>query len=73
LTELDDDAEDAVLEGDTPLLAGTVVAALRSRDFLLVWSGTFASNIGTWMQNVALGVFAYKLWDSSPSPNSDLC
>jgi MFS family permease len=65
LTELDDDAEDAVLEGDTPLLAGTVVAALRSRDFLLVWSGTFASNIGTWMQNVALGVFAYKLTKSA--------
>jgi MFS family permease len=65
LTDLDDDAEDAVLEGDTPLLTGTVVAALRSRDFRLVWSGTFASNIGTWMQNVALGVFAYELTKSA--------
>ncbi len=29
--------------------------SLRSRDFALFWSGNFLSNIGTWMQNLALG------------------
>ena len=26
-----------------------------------MWAGTFASNIGTWMQNVLLGAFALRL------------
>jgi MFS family permease len=30
-----------------------------------VWLGTFASNIGTWMQNIALGVLAYQLTHSA--------
>jgi MFS family permease len=30
-----------------------------------VWSGTFASNIGTWMQNIALGVLGYQLTKSA--------
>src|SRR5438477_4836634 len=29
--------------------------SLRSRDFALFWTGNFLSNIGTWMQNLALG------------------
>jgi hypothetical protein len=32
-----------------------VVRALRNPNFRLFWSGTFLSNIGTWMQNVAQG------------------
>ena len=31
------------------------------RDFRIVWLGAFASNIGTWMQNVVLGAFAFEL------------
>ena len=31
------------------------------RDFRIVWVGAFASNIGTWMQNVVLGAFAFEL------------
>lgn len=54
-----------------PELNGTTVAAaepaveirrrpamfrsLRYRDFALFWTGNFLSNIGTWMQNLALG------------------
>jgi MFS family permease len=34
---------------------------LRHRDFRIIYLCTFASNIGTWMQNVVLGAFAYKL------------
>ncbi len=56
-----EEATDALVDGDRPLTTGTAVAALRHRDFRVVWAGTFASNIGTWMQNVLLGAFAYKL------------
>ena len=60
-----EDAEDAILEGDTPYKPGSARAALAHRDFRIVWSGSMASNIGTWMQNVALGVFAYRLTGSA--------
>ena len=30
-----------------------------------MWAGSFASNIGTWMQNVALGAFGYELTHSA--------
>ena len=55
------DATDALIDGDRALRRGTAQAALRHRDFRLVWGGTFASNCGTWMQNVLLGQFAYGL------------
>lgn len=38
---------------------------MRSRDLRRLWVATFASNIGTWMQNVALGAFAYRLSHSA--------
>jgi len=55
------DATDALVDGDRALRRGTAQAALRHRDFRLVWAGTFASNVGTWMQNVLLGQYAYHL------------
>ena len=45
---------------NSPHKAGTVRAALASRDFRLVWYGAFASNIGTWMQNVVLPAYIYN-------------
>jgi MFS family permease len=60
-----EDATDALVDGDQPLRAGTAMAALRHRDFRIVWGGTFASNIGTWMQNVLLGAFAWDLTHDS--------
>src|SRR5882672_1536192 len=60
-----EDATDALVDGDRPLAAGTAIAALRHRDFRIVWGGTFASNIGTWMQNVLLGAFGYTLTHSA--------
>jgi hypothetical protein len=45
---------------NNPHKAGTVRAALASRDFRLVWYGAFASNIGTWMQNVVLPAYIYN-------------
>jgi MFS family permease len=32
---------------------------LRSRNFALVWSSALVSNVGTWMQTVALGILVY--------------
>ncbi|CAB4885687.1 unannotated protein [freshwater metagenome] len=36
---------------------GTAGAALGYRDFRILWIGLFASNIGTWMQNLALPAY----------------
>jgi len=59
-----EDATDAFVDGDRTLVRGTAQAALRHRDFRVVWSGMFASNIGTWMQNVLLGAYGYTLTHS---------
>jgi predicted MFS family arabinose efflux permease len=57
--------EDAFIDGDSPISSGTAVSALRHRTFRIVFLGAFASNIGTWMQNVVLGAYAYDLTHSS--------
>ena len=64
---LDPDAEavaDAIDDGDVPWQRGTARAALRHRDFTVLWSGIFASNIGTWMQTIVLSAWALKQYDS---------
>jgi MFS family permease len=60
-----EEIEDAVVDGDRPLGAGTAISALRHRTFRIVFIGAFASNIGTWMQNVVLGAYAYDITHSS--------
>jgi hypothetical protein len=60
-----EEIEDAVVDGDSPLSSGTALSALRHRTFRIVFLGAFASNIGTWMQNVVLGAYAYDLTRSS--------
>src|ERR1700722_10536232 len=60
-----EEIEDAVVDGDSPISTGTAVAALRHRTFRIVFLGAFASNIGTWMQNVVLGAYAYDLTHSA--------
>src|SRR5204862_845655 len=57
--------EDALVDGDVPFERGTAQAALRNGNFRIVYFSTFASNIGTWMQNVVLGAYAFKLTGSS--------
>jgi len=59
-----EDATDAYVDGDRTITPGTAMSALRHRDFRVVWTGTFASNIGTWMQNVLLGAYGYTLTGS---------
>ncbi len=62
-----EEIEDAVLDGDSPIgpKRGTARAALGHRTFRVVFLGFFASNVGTWMQNVVLGAYAYDLTHSS--------
>ncbi|MGH9300679.1 MAG: MFS transporter [Acidimicrobiales bacterium] len=60
-----EDSTDALVDGDRALVAGTARAALAHRDFRVVWTGMFGSNIGTWMQNVLLGAYGYALTGSA--------
>src|ERR1700722_17236079 len=60
-----EEIEDAVVDGDSPLGPGTAISALRHKTFRTVFLGAFASNIGTWMQNVVLGAYAYDISHSS--------
>ena len=64
--------EEATVDGDVALSPnelrvrpGTARSALRAPNFRRLWFATFGSNIGTWMQNVALGAFAYDLSHSA--------
>jgi predicted MFS family arabinose efflux permease len=59
-----EDIEDALVDGDRTFVPGTARAALRHRTFRRVFTGSFLSNIGTWMQNVVLGALAYDLTES---------
>src|SRR5206468_11875863 len=36
-------------------------ASFRHRDFRIFWSGLFASNVGTWMQNIIVAAYVQKL------------
>jgi len=60
-----EDITDAYLDGDRIFVRGTAGAALKNRAFRIVWSGIFASNIGTWMQNVLLGAYGFALTGST--------
>ena len=42
-----------------PHKVGSARAAFYVRDFRRIWFGSFASNIGTWIQNVVLPVYVY--------------
>jgi MFS family permease len=60
-----EEVEDAFVDGDVAFRRGTAQAAFRNRNFRICYLGAFASNIGTWMQNVLLGAYAYDLTHSS--------
>ena len=62
-----EEIEDSLVDGDAavPARSGTIRAALSHRTFRIVFLGAFASNIGTWAQNVVLGAYAWELTHSS--------
>ena len=39
--------------------------AFRSRNFALLWTGSFVANVGIWMQSVAMGWLIYSLTSSA--------
>jgi MFS family permease len=65
-TPIVEDSQAALLEGDDYVRGtGSARSAFANREFRLMWLGSFASNVGTWMQTVVLGAYAYKLTGSS--------
>jgi MFS family permease len=42
-----------------------VFRALRSRNFAILWAGSFVANVGIWMQSVAMGWLIYDLTNSA--------
>lgn len=52
---------DAMADGDVAFTRGTAGAAIRHRDFRIFWTGLFASNVGTWMQNIIVAAYVQKL------------
>jgi MFS family permease len=50
----------------------SIVAALRYRDFRLLWLGLLISNLGTWMQFTAMGFFVASLAGSPHRAALDL-
>ncbi len=44
---------------------GRTFASLAHRDFLLFWTGAWLSNIGTWLQIIALGWLVVEMTNSS--------
>jgi MFS family permease len=65
-TPIVEDSQEALLEGDDYVRGdGSARSAFAHREFRLMWFGSFASYVGTWMQTVVLGAYAYKLTGSS--------
>ena len=60
-----EEAEDAFVDGDRTAEVGTIRTALAHRDFRTVFLGMFASNIGSWMQNVIVAAMAYNITKSA--------
>ena len=59
------EVEEAHVDGSRPVVSGTARSAFSHPTFRTVFFGAFASNIGTWMQNVVLGALAYSLTGSA--------
>src|SRR5580704_4963050 len=49
-----------------------IFAALRYRDFRLLWIGLLVSNLGTWMQFTAMGFFVARMAGSQHQAALDL-
>jgi MFS family permease len=60
-----EEAEEALLEGDTRFAPGTARAALAHPVFRVLFFGAFLSNIGSWMQQIVLAAYAQELTGSA--------
>jgi MFS family permease len=50
-----------MIEQPAPKRSVSILAALRFRDFRLLWIGLMVSNVGTWMQFTAMGFFVARI------------
>lgn len=50
-----------MIEPGIPKRSTALLAALRYRDFRLLWIGLMISNVGTWMQFTAMGYFVAQI------------
>src|SRR5690606_8124699 len=50
--------------GEAMKLSGSL-APLRHRPFAMFWSGAFISNIGTWMETIAVSILVFDATDQS--------
>ncbi|MEO5936176.1 MAG: MFS transporter [Terriglobales bacterium] len=58
-------AEPAAVELKTEVITRPrMLEAMEHRDFRYLWAGNFLSNVGTWMQNIALGWLVLQLTNS---------
>ncbi len=53
-------------------MPSSILAALRYRDFRLLWLGLMISNLGTWMQFTAMGFFVARMAGSQHQAALDL-
>jgi predicted MFS family arabinose efflux permease len=56
---------EALEDGDRPIEPRTIRHALAHRTFRRVYLGAWLSNVGSWMQNVILGAYVFKITGSA--------
>ncbi len=61
-----------MIEQPVPKRPASIFAALRYRDYRLLWGGLMVSNLGTWMQFTAMGYFVARLAGSPHAAALDL-
>ncbi len=62
---VEDDQSTVFAPAESRFTPGTARSAFQHPTFRTIYLGAFASNIGTWMQNVVLGALAYSLTGSA--------
>ncbi|MDR3687626.1 MAG: MFS transporter [Coriobacteriia bacterium] len=65
LCEVETEVADAAAPPQKVVRSGGTFESFRNPDFAWFWSGALVSNVGTWMQNYALGIVVYSLRSSS--------
>lgn len=60
-----EDIESSIVDGGRAFVPGSARSAWQHRTFRMIYLGAFVSSIGTWMQNVVLGAWAYALTGSA--------
>lgn len=60
-----EEAEEALVDGDRAVEAGSIRTVLANRNFRTMWLAMLGSGIGTWMQNVILAAYVYSVTRSA--------